>query len=165
MGKRANLEKKTELRTHSPQETKKLAFRLSPLLYPRDVISLTGDLGAGKTCFVQGLAKGLGIKRKVTSPTFVIIREYKGKLPVYHFDLYRLSLEELEDLGYEEYLFGDGVSVIEWGEKIYSLLSGDFLEIELKRTLKEKERKIKIVPHGVSWVERVKRWFNADTGF
>src|SRR3972149_9195313 len=102
-----------ELTTNSETETKQLAKSLAKALRPGDIISLTGDLGAGKTRFVQGLADGLGVNEAVTSPTFTIIRSYEGRLPLHHFDVYRLSgLRDLDHLGYEEYFFGDGVTVI-----------------------------------------------------
>ena len=100
------------VRTRTPQETEYLGQRMAKFLSPGDLISLTGDLGAGKTLFVQGVARGLGIKENVTSPTFTIIQEYYGgRLPLYHMDVYRLkSSQEMEDLGYEEYFMEKGYS-------------------------------------------------------
>jgi tRNA threonylcarbamoyladenosine biosynthesis protein TsaE len=146
--------------TYSPAQTQALAEKLVPFLKPGDVISLTGDLGAGKTCFVQGLAHGLKIKNHVTSPTFNIIKEYAGLLPLYHFDVYRFkSAEQLIELGYEEYFFGEGVSVIEWGDKISKLLPSDYLEIEF-RDPGEETRELKILPHGFCWEKTTKRWLS-----
>jgi tRNA threonylcarbamoyladenosine biosynthesis protein TsaE len=112
-----------ELSVHSAEETKTFAAGLARLVTPGTVIGLTGDLGAGKTCFVKGLATGLGIdENDVYSPTFTLIAEhYKGRLPLYHIDLYRLEGGEIDGLGLEEYLFGQGITVIEW----FQFLPGD----------------------------------------
>ena len=112
-----------ELSVHSAEETKTFAASLARLVTPGTVIGLAGDLGAGKTCFVKGLATGLGIdENDVYSPTFTLIAEhYKGRLPLYHIDLYRLEGGEIEGLGLEEYLFGQGITVIEW----FQFLPGD----------------------------------------
>ncbi len=121
--------------TNSPEETGRLGEAFASLVRRGDIISLSGDLGAGKTRFVQGLATGLGVTEHVTSPTFAIIKEYTtGRLPLYHFDVYRLDdPREMEGLGYEDYFFGDGVTVIEWGDKISSLVPSDALNIDIKR--------------------------------
>jgi len=112
-----------ELSVHSAEETKTFAAGFARLVTPGTVIGLAGDLGAGKTCFVKGLATGLGIdENDVYSPTFTLIAEhYKGRLPLYHIDLYRLEGGEIEGLGLEEYLFGQGITVIEW----FQFLPGD----------------------------------------
>ncbi len=117
--------------TASVEETKQLANTLAAYLHPGDAVVLTGDLGAGKTHFVQGVAEGLGVSAPVTSPTFNILLEYReGRLPLYHFDLYRLnSADELEDTGYYETVESDGVSFIEWGEKFPEALPYGYLEI------------------------------------
>lgn len=121
--------------THSPEETGRLGAAFASLVRPGDIISLTGDLGAGKTRYVQGLAAGLGVSEHVTSPTFAIIKEYTtGRLPLYHFDVYRLENQrELEGLGYEDYFFGEGVTVIEWGDKVSGLIPDNALNIDIKR--------------------------------
>jgi tRNA threonylcarbamoyladenosine biosynthesis protein TsaE len=105
-----------QIRTTSAEETKAVGQRLAQSLFPGAVIGLAGDLGAGKTCFVKGLASGLGLdEEEITSPTFTLIAEhYRGKIPLYHVDLYRLEDVEIEELGLEEYLFGRGVSAVEW---------------------------------------------------
>jgi tRNA threonylcarbamoyladenosine biosynthesis protein TsaE len=112
------------IETHSPEETIEFGRRLATELRAGDVVALTGELGAGKTCLVKGIAFGLGIAQEITSPTFTIIHEYRGVLlPLYHIDLYRLdSTQEVIAVGIEEYLPGDGVTVIEWAEKIGALL-------------------------------------------
>jgi len=117
--------------TREPAETRQLAATLAPLLRPGDVVMLDGDLGAGKTHFVQGIAEGLGIEGDVTSPTFNILITYTdGALELNHFDLYRLdSADQLEDIGYWDVLEGDGVSFIEWGDKFPDDLPFDFLRM------------------------------------
>ena len=109
--------------SHSPEETQAVGERLGARLEGGAVIACVGALGAGKTCFLQGLARGLGVRSQVTSPTFVLVNQYRGRLPVYHVDAYRTeSLTELLDLGIEEFLHGDGVTVIEWADKMLPLL-------------------------------------------
>lgn len=122
--------------THSPEETGRLGAAFASLVRPGDIISLTGDLGAGKTRYVQGLAAGLGVYEHVTSPTFTIIKEYTtGRLPLYHFDVYRLENQrELEGLGYEDYFFGEGITVIEWGDKVSGLIPDNALNIDIQRS-------------------------------
>ncbi len=120
--------------TNSPGETKSLGKKIGPNLKSGDIIALIGELGAGKTCLVQGLALGLGVSPKdyVASPSFVLAKEYRGRLPVYHIDLFRTkNTEELESLGYEEYLYGEGVSIIEWAERAGKLMPPEYLRIEL----------------------------------
>ena len=105
--------------THSARETQALAARLAQRLEPGDVLWLSGDLGAGKTTFTQGLGRGLGVAAPINSPTFVLIREYAGRLPLYHIDLYRLGdAREVAALGLSDYLAGDGVCVLEWAERM-----------------------------------------------
>lgn len=117
----------------TPESMRRLGARVGGLLRPGDVVCLAGDLGAGKTTLAQGLAVGLGVEEPVTSPTFTIIQEYRGRIPFYHVDAYRLeSPEELEDLGLEEYIFGDGVTVIEWAERVASLLPDNYLEVNIQ---------------------------------
>lgn len=145
--------------THSPEETWELAKRLAPILSEGDVINLSGDLGAGKTVFAKGLAEGLGINEPVTSPTFTIIKEYKGRLPLYHFDVYRLyDPEELEELGVDEYFYGDGVSVVEWGDKVEDLLPDIHLAVNILRLVDDSFRRIEITPYGDVWEQKIKEW-------
>ena len=130
----------------SVEETINAGAKFAKGLKKGDCVALIGDLGAGKTVFTKGVAGGLGVKnaRYVNSPTFVIIKEYKGRLPLYHFDLYRLdSHSGFDDMNYEEYFYGDGVTVIEWADKIRELLPGRYWEVSLKAT-DEKQREIKI---------------------
>lgn len=133
--------------TESPEETMRIAENLGQLVQEGDVITLEGDLGAGKTSFTKGLAKGLGVKRVVNSPTFTIIKEYQGRLPLYHMDVYRME-DEVEDLGFDEYFYGEGVSVIEWPSMIPSQLPEDRLMISIYH-LGETTRKISIESTGV----------------
>lgn len=122
------------LKTKQAEQTEKIGEQLANSLKPNDVILLDGDLGAGKTTFTKGLAKGLGIKRYVKSPTFTIIHEYReGRMPLFHMDVYRLEDGGGDDLGWDEYFYGDGVSVIEWSQFIQDYLPEDYLRITLKR--------------------------------
>ena len=130
----------------SVSDTIKIGEKLAGKLRPGDVVALTGDLGAGKTVLTKGIAKGLGVKnvRYVNSPTFVVIKEYKGKLPLYHFDLYRIDKTNVIDAeNYEEYFYGDGVSVVEWAEKIRGLIPARHIEVKLS-VIDENTRKIEI---------------------
>ncbi|WP_100371608.1 tRNA (adenosine(37)-N6)-threonylcarbamoyltransferase complex ATPase subunit type 1 TsaE [Bacillus sp. FJAT-45037] len=140
---------KWTISTHAPEETAQLAEKLGQICEQGDVITLEGDLGAGKTSFTKGLAKGLGIKRVVNSPTFTIIKEYKGRLPMYHMDVYRLDNSE-DDLGLEEYFYGDGVSVIEWASVISDQLPADRLDIVIKHT-GDTERELSFTAHGTRY--------------
>ncbi len=118
--------------THSPEETWALAAELAAELGPGTVMALHGELGAGKTCFVQGLAAALGIDEPITSPTYTLIGEYEGRLPLHHIDLYRLSgPEEALGLGIEEYFDLDGITAIEWAERAEGLLPPDLLHIQI----------------------------------
>lgn len=144
--------------SNSPQETQTMAKKLASLIDEGDIVSLTGDLGAGKTCFVQGFAQALGIGSTIISPTFNLIREYSGRIPLFHFDVYRLkTAQELVELGYEEYFFGKGVCVIEWGNKISELLPPDYLEIEFRRE-GEHTRQLIIRPSGNKWRRKAREW-------
>ncbi len=134
--------------TSSAAETAALARTLSAFLQAGDVLALDGDLGAGKTTFVQGLARGLGSPENATSPTFVLMRIYRGRLPIYHFDVYRIEqIEELDDIGAEEYFWGDGVAVVEWADRIVSALPSDRLEVRFESSGLT-QRKIHLSGHG-----------------
>ena len=119
----------------SPETTFEYGRMLGSLLLAGDVVALSGDLGAGKTCFVQGVSIGVGVleRSQITSPTFTLIQEYQGRLPIYHFDVYRLNREEdLYELGFEEYFYGEGITLIEWAERIPSCLPDEHLAIDLQ---------------------------------
>ncbi len=131
--------------TNSRQETIKLGERLAKRLKAGQLVALIGELGSGKTTFVKGIAKGLGVKdyRYVNSPSFVIIKEYQGSTPLYHFDVFRLdSADDLASVGYEEYFYGDGICVVEWADKIKKLLPKKYLEIKIE-ILKDGRRRLK----------------------
>ncbi len=114
-------------------KTQEIGYKLGKLVEKGDIICLTGDLGAGKTTLTKSIAKGLEVKGDVTSPTFNIIKEYTGRLPVYHFDLYRIGhVDEMYDIGYEEYFYGSGVCIIEWASQIRELIPEEHLWIEIK---------------------------------
>ena len=137
-----------EYLTSSCQHTQGLAHNLGRLAVPGTVLILDGPLGAGKTSFVQGLARGLGITGIVNSPTFTLMKEYEGRLPLYHFDLYRLEdPEELWELGFEEYIEGGGVCAMEWGHRVLDLLPQDHLTIRL-RFAGDNKRLISFFPIG-----------------
>jgi len=119
--------------TKNPEETKNLGKEISKIIKPGDLLAFYGELGAGKTCFIQGISLGLEVKDYVTSPSFTIINEYQGKIPIYHFDLFRFdNAEEILELGYEEYFYGEGLIVIEWAEKIEQFLPKEHLKIDIK---------------------------------
>ena len=124
----------------SPEDTANVALEFAKTLVAGDVICMSGDLGVGKTAFVQALAKGLGIEEYLSSPTFTIVNCYEGKFPLYHFDVYRIAdSDEMYEIGYEEYVYGDGVSVIEWAENIRDILPEKRYEITIKKDYKKGE--------------------------
>lgn len=128
-----NLKSIKKIQSHSPDETIGAGMWLASKLKCGDVVALIGELGSGKTVFIQGVCQGLGVKVPVTSPTFTLIHEYEGKWPVYHFDFYRInSVEEMTELGCEEYFYGDGVSLIEWADKVLEVLPEKRFEVYLK---------------------------------
>jgi tRNA threonylcarbamoyladenosine biosynthesis protein TsaE len=134
----------------SAEETLSIGRIIGESLNAGDIVALTGELGAGKTCLAKGIAIGLGVSENhsITSPTFTLINEYRGNVLLYHFDLYRLiGLHDMEDLGYEEYLYGDGVCVIEWAEKIRDCFSDEVISIELTY-LDENRRSISVSGEG-----------------
>jgi len=125
------------IESQSPEETREIAARLAGVLEAGDVLWLSGGLGAGKTVFVQGLAKGLGVEdgTLVTSPTFVILHEYVGRVALYHFDFYRLEREQdVDSVGYEEYFEGDGVCAVEWADKFPAIFGPATIKVDIKRT-------------------------------
>lgn len=135
-----------EFTVHSLQETERFAEKLGVLLTPPDVITLEGDLGAGKTAFTKALAKSLGVKRTVSSPTFTIIKQYEGRYAFNHLDVYRLANSD-EDLGWDELFYGDAISVVEWAHLIVDDLPKERLEIKLLHAGNDK-RTIIVKPIG-----------------
>lgn len=139
------------------EETMALAEKLASFLKQGDVLTLEGDLGAGKTTFTKGIAKGLGITKTVNSPTFTIIKEYHGNLPLYHMDVYRVQ-DTFEDLGFDEYFEGDGITVVEWAHLIQEQLPLEYLKIDLYYD-NVSGRKIVFTPIGDRYVEICKELF------
>ena len=120
------------LRSHDPTETQAIGERLGARLGPGAVVACTGELGAGKTCFVQGLVRGLGVTGRATSPTFVLVNEYRGRLAVHHVDAYRVrGPDEMVDIGLLELIDGDGVTIIEWADRVASLLPARTVRVHL----------------------------------
>lgn len=125
---------KERFETYSPAETERLGEQMGKAAKSGQVYCLSGDLGVGKTVFTKGFAKGLGITEHVTSPTFTIINEYEGRLPLYHFDVYRISCEEeMEDTGYEDYFYGEGVCLVEWAELVKELIPADAIWLTVEK--------------------------------
>ena len=147
--------------TSDAGETERVGALLGACLQPGDVVALAGDLGAGKTHLVQGVARALGVDSGVTSPTFNILLVYSGVLPLYHFDLYRLETEEqLEDIDFFETLEADGVSFIEWGDRFPQALPADHLLVLIER-LGETERVFRLQPGGMRAARLVSDWVEA----
>jgi tRNA threonylcarbamoyladenosine biosynthesis protein TsaE len=149
--------------SRTPEETRKVAATIARALRPGDVVALTGELGAGKTCFVQGAAAALGVTDRVTSPSFMLRREYTGDVDVLHMDIYRLeTLQEVIDLGYEEVFDQLRVTFIEWGDAMSPLLPRDHLELEFRLPAVplpaiegDEERRILLRPRGEDWLRRL----------
>jgi tRNA threonylcarbamoyladenosine biosynthesis protein TsaE len=140
--------KSRKLISRSPAETNQLGTRLGELAQPGDIFFLSGNLGTGKTCLTQGIVWGLGSREYALSPTFVLMREIQGRLPLYHMDLYRLDqVEEITDLGLDDYLYGRGLCVIEWAEKGLSVLPAEYLLVKIDY-LTDNERKFEFIAHG-----------------
>ncbi len=145
--------------SRSPEETRILGAALAPVMVPGDVVSLSGDLGAGKTVFMQGLARALGVETQVTSPTFTIVHEYRGRYPIVHLDVYRLdSFQEVLDLGYDELLEPEAVLVVEWGDAVAPLLPRRYLSIEILRAPPNEDESLRVVnlrPTGPEWASKL----------
>ena len=142
-----------EIISHRPEQTQQLGRQLGELARPGDVVLLVGKLGAGKTCLTQGIAWGLGIEEYAASPSFMLVRELYGRMPLYHLDFYRLeNLEEIAELGLDEYFYGRGVSVVEWAERAFSLLPPQHLLIEIDYT-SDSERRLRLKPKGKRYRE------------
>ena len=135
-----------QIQTHSPEETEAVGRKLAAQLRPGDVLAYYGDLGAGKTAFTRGLAAGLGVTEPVTSPTYTIVNEYlSGRLPLFHFDMYRLgSADELFDIGWEDYLSRGGICAVEWSENVEEALTGALRITITKDSAEETVRTITI---------------------
>jgi len=147
------------LNSHSPEQTQLLGIYLGKLAQKGDVFLFVGDLGTGKTCLIQGLARGLDIQESAFSPSFVIVREYHGRIPLYHVDFYRLDhIEEIADLGLEEYLYGNGVCAVEWAEKGLPVLPQENLLVELHYIPgSDAERIIHLRPEGKRYVDLINK--------
>jgi tRNA threonylcarbamoyladenosine biosynthesis protein TsaE len=142
--------------SRSPEETRLLGAALAPVLLPGDVVALSGELGSGKTVFVQGLAAALGVTGRVTSPTFTLVHEYQGRYPIVHLDVYRLdSIQEVFDLGFEELLDPGAVLLIEWGEAVSALLPARHLDVVIERGAADDERVLTFAPHGGDWARKL----------
>ena len=142
--------------TKSVDDTRALAAEVAPLVRAGDLLVLAGDLGTGKTAFVQGLARGLGVSEPVTSPAFVIVRTYPGRLPLVHVDVYRLDhLQEVVDLGLPELVDEEGVAAIEWGDVVLPTLPADFLEVCFDQGDSDDDRTISFEAVGPSWAPRM----------
>ena len=127
------------IETRSPEETFETGRKLGEKAVPGQVFTLMGDLGVGKTVFTQGLARGLGIQEPVSSPTFTIVQVYEeGRLPFYHFDVYRIGdVDEMDEVGYDDYIMGDGVSLIEWADLIEEILPEKRTEVRIEKDLEQ----------------------------
>lgn len=127
------------IETNSPQETKELGKKMAERAKPGDVFTLVGDLGVGKTVFTQGIAEGLGIDEPVNSPTFTIVQEYEsGRMPFYHFDVYRIGdPEEMDEIGFDDYIYGDGLCLIEWADLIEEILPEKRVAIRIEKDLEK----------------------------
>jgi tRNA threonylcarbamoyladenosine biosynthesis protein TsaE len=147
-----------ELRAETPKDTREIGRAIAPLLRPRDALSLSGELGAGKTTLVQGIASGLGIREHVVSPTFTLVREYRGRLHLAHVDVYRLErIQDVVDLGLEEIGDGEAVLVVEWGDAVDVVLPADRLDVELTSADPDPDseaRRIIVDADGPSWTPR-----------
>lgn len=127
------------IETRTPEETFELGRKIGEAAVPGQVFTLTGDLGVGKTVFTQGVAAGLGIDEAISSPTFTIIQVYEsGRLPFYHFDVYRIGdIEEMEEIGYDDYFFGEGICLIEWANLIEEILPEKLIEVTIEKDLEQ----------------------------
>jgi tRNA threonylcarbamoyladenosine biosynthesis protein TsaE len=151
--------------THDARETHALGQRLGELLRAGDVVVLDGDLGSGKTVVAKGIAIALGVTDPVVSPTFTVVREYDATTPLVHVDVYRLDhLQELHDLGFDDLVGGDAVTVVEWGERVSAVLPVDRLRVHLAPGDRDDDRVVSVDASGVSWAERVEALTNAVGG-
>jgi len=146
-----------EIRLEGLKETKEFGIKLGSILKSGDIVCLNGELGAGKTTLTKSIGLGLGVTDYITSPTFALINEYNGRVPVYHFDVYRLeNVEEIYDLGFDEYFYGKGVCIIEWAEKIERLLPKERVILDIEKGKALDERIINIKGFGNRYIEILK---------
>lgn len=146
-----------EIKLRGLDQTREFGEKLGSLLEAGDILCLNGDLGAGKTTMTKSIGRGLGVSDYITSPTFALINEYEADFPVYHFDVYRLEeVDDLFDLGFDDYFFGPGVCIIEWAEKIQELIPKDSLVLDISRGQKEDERIVRISGSGRSYERIIK---------
>ncbi len=139
------------------EETEEFGIKLGSLLKKGDILCLNGDLGAGKTTMTKSIGLGLGVEEYITSPTFALINQYSGRLPVYHFDVYRLeNAHELYDLGFDDYFYGNGVCVIEWADKIEKMIPKERMVIDIEKGKSDDERILKFSGYGARFQELVK---------
>jgi len=156
--------KSLEIVSNSAGQTRNIGMKLGKLAASGDVILLVGPLGAGKTCLTQGIARGLGIAEYTASPSFVLVREHQGKLPLYHIDLYRLDrIEEVAQLGLDDYLYGNGVCVVEWADKGLSVIPEEYLLIEMQ-IVSPMKRKLSFMPKGTRYLEILSQLNSARRG-
>ena len=149
--------------THTPEQTREIGIDIGRLAQAGDLILLVGDLGTGKTCLAQGIGRGVGFEGSVSSPSFVLIREYPARLTLYHIDLYRLDdIEEIAELGLDDYLLQEGLCVIEWADKAPDFLPNDRLVIRLEH-LEENQRRLEFQAYGTRYdklLEQLKKKWN-----
>ena len=149
---------RVELRTGTAEETRAVGAAFAELLRPRDAVILTGELGAGKTTLVQGIARGLDVADRVASPTFTLVREYHGRLEVAHVDVYRLErIQDVVDLGLEDLGDGEAVLLVEWGDAVEEVLPTDHVTIELTGGGDDDARRLVLTPGGPAWIDRWER--------
>ena len=149
--------KSLEIVSNSAAQTRNIGMKLGKSATAGDVMLLVGPLGAGKTCLTQGIARGLGIHEYTASPSFVLVREYQGKLPLYHIDLYRLDkIEEVTQLGLDDYLYGNGVCVVEWADKGLGVLPEEHLLIEMQ-IVSPLKRRLSFMPRGMRYLEMLSK--------
>lgn len=147
-----------EITIQSERQMADFGRLLGRALMPGDIVGLTGDLGAGKTTLTKAIAKGMGIEEHITSPTFTIVNEYEGPVPLYHFDVYRISEEEeLHDIGYEEYFFGKAACVVEWANLIPNLMPEEALWLDLRLGTKDPEERLIKLVYGLHWQDRIEQ--------
>lgn len=156
--------KALEMLSDSAVQTRNIGMKLGKLSAKGDVILLVGPLGAGKTCLTQGIARGLGIHEYTASPSFVLVREYQGKLPLYHIDLYRLdNIEEVTQLGLDDYFSGNGVCVVEWADKGLGVLPQEHLLIEMQ-IVSPLQRRLSFMPKGRRYLEIISKLKSEGVG-